>query len=166
MDNSIRFYDMPGNVKFQHGVVHIDMYDESPDMGQQQQGAAPSFVFSERITLTLPAFLELHKMMNQVVDSLVQSGVLSRSDNEQQVAPTEAQEPVSADTADSAPTVQVDPANKSEIDAIGAEAASEAVQQDAPAAAPADAPAQQPAKPDQNSSLRKKRKGRSNTRRK
>ncbi len=158
MDNSIRFYDMPGNVKFQHGVVHIDMYDESPDMGQQQQGAAPSFVFSERITLTLPAFLELHKMMNQVVDSLVQSGVLSRSDNAQQAAPAEAQEPVSADTAASAPTVQVDPTNKSEIGEIDAEAVSEAVQQETPAAAPA--------KPAQNSSLRKKRKGRANTRRK
>ncbi len=79
MSRRSRYYDMPGNIKIKNGIVHIDMYDEAPDTGAQQSDN-PSFVFSERIAMSLPAFIEMYKLMSQATDSLVKQGVLTRQD--------------------------------------------------------------------------------------
>ncbi len=82
MSSQIRYYDMPGNIKIKNGIVHIDMYDEAPDT-KAPQNDNPSFVFSERLAMSLPAFVEMYKLMSQAVDNLVEQGVLSRQDEDE-----------------------------------------------------------------------------------
>lgn len=82
MSSQSRYYDMPGNIKIKNGIVHIDMYDEAPDT-KAPQNDNPNFVFSERLAMSLPAFVEMYKLMSQAVDNLVAQGVLSRQDEEE-----------------------------------------------------------------------------------
>ncbi len=82
MSSQSRYYDMPGNIKIKNGIVHIDMYDEAPDP-KAQPNDNPNFVFSERLAMSLPAFVEMYKLMSQAVDNLVAQGVLSREDEEE-----------------------------------------------------------------------------------
>ena len=83
MSSQSRYYDMPGTIKIKNGIVHIDMYDEAPDP-KAQPNDNPNFVFSERLAMSLPAFVEMYKLMSQAVDNLVAQGVLSRQDEEEQ----------------------------------------------------------------------------------
>ncbi len=99
---------MPGNIKIKNGIVHIDMYDEAPDP-KAPQNDNPNFVFSERLAMSLPAFVEMYKLMSQAVDNLAEQGVLTREDKDEdqgtvQIAtePQAGQETVSAVTADDA----------------------------------------------------------------
>ncbi len=108
MSSQIRYYDMPGNIKIKNGIVHIDMYDEAPDP-KAPQNDNPNFVFSERLAMSLPAFVEMYKLMSQAVDNLAEQGVLTREDKDEdqgtvQIAtePQAGQETVSAVTADDA----------------------------------------------------------------
>lgn len=103
MSSQSRYYDMPGNIKIKNGIVHIDMYDEAPDT-KAPQNDNPNFVFSERIAMSLPAFVEMYKLMSQAVDNLVDQGILSRQDEEEGTVeintdPQAAQEPAAAVTA-------------------------------------------------------------------
>ncbi len=82
MSSLSRYYDMPGNIKIKNGIVHIDMYDEAPDP-KAPQNDNPNFVFSERLAMSLPAFVEMYKLMSQAVDNLVAQGVLSRQDEDE-----------------------------------------------------------------------------------
>lgn len=108
MSSLSRYYDMPGNIKIKNGIVHIDMYDEAPDP-KAPQNDNPNFVFSERLAMSLPAFVEMYKLMSQAVDNLAEQGVLTREDKDEdqgtvQIAtePQAGQETVSAVTADDA----------------------------------------------------------------
>lgn len=81
MSSQSRYYDMPGNIKVKNGIVHIDMYDEAPDP-KAQPNDNPNFVFSERLAMSVPCFVELYRLMSQAVDNLVSQGVLSRDDED------------------------------------------------------------------------------------
>lgn len=118
MSSQIRYYDMPGNIKIKNGIVHIDMYDEAPDP-KAPQNDNPNFVFSERLAMSLPAFVEMYKLMSQAVDNLAEQGVLTREDKDEdqgtvQIAtePQAGQETVSAVTADDADDAAVAAATK------------------------------------------------------
>ncbi|MDO5536723.1 MAG: hypothetical protein Q4F72_04255 [Desulfovibrionaceae bacterium] len=82
MSNSISFHDMPGNIKVENGVVHIDLYDKQPG-NAAQPGEQPSYVFGERLVLSLPAFLQMFQMMSQVAAKLEAEGVLRRVPGDQ-----------------------------------------------------------------------------------
>ncbi len=77
MSSFTRFYDMPGNIRIENGIVHIDMFDKKP--GTDADTDTKSYVFSERIALSLQGFMKLYEMMSQVVDSLEKQGVLTRN---------------------------------------------------------------------------------------
>ncbi len=81
MSSQSRYYDMPGNIRIRNGIVHIDMFDEAPDP-KAAPDDNPNFVFSERLAMSVPCFVELYKLMSQAVDSLVSQGVLSREDED------------------------------------------------------------------------------------
>lgn len=74
MSETVIFHDMPGNISLENGVARIDLYDRQV-MRQGQEGEPP-YVFSRRLVLPLPALLELHSMLSQVVDRLTEEGVL------------------------------------------------------------------------------------------
>ncbi len=80
MSSQSRYYDMPGNIKVKNGIVHIDMYDEAPDP-KAGPNDNPNFVFSERLAMSVPCFVELYRLMSQAVDNLVSQGVLSREED-------------------------------------------------------------------------------------
>lgn len=84
---------MPGNIKIKNGIVHIDMYDEAPDPKAAPEDN-PNFVFSERLAMSVPCFVELYRLMSRAVDSLVSQGVLSRDDEDKP-----AEEGTAAETA-------------------------------------------------------------------
>ena len=77
MSSFTRFYDMPGNIRIENGIVHIDMFDKKP--GAEADADTKSYVFSERIALSLQGFMKLYEMMSQVVNNLEQQGVLTRN---------------------------------------------------------------------------------------
>ena len=77
MSSFTRFYDMPGNIRIENGIVHIDMFDTKP--GAEADADTKSYVFSERIALSLQGFMKLYEMMSQVVNNLEQQGVLTRN---------------------------------------------------------------------------------------
>lgn len=77
MSSFTRFYDMPGNIMIENGIVHIDMFDKKP--GAEADADTKSYVFSERIALSLQGFMKLYEMMSQVVNNLEQQGVLTRN---------------------------------------------------------------------------------------
>ena len=75
MKSLTKFYDMPGNITIENGVARIDMFEKhpEPDSGEEQK-----YVFCERVVLTTPGFVELYKMMSQVVNDLEKQGVLTK----------------------------------------------------------------------------------------
>lgn len=73
MKSLTKFYDMPGNITIEDGVARIDMFEKHPDSGEDQK-----YVFCERVVLTTPGFIELYKMMSQVVNDLEKQGVLTK----------------------------------------------------------------------------------------
>lgn len=77
MSSFTRFYDMPGNIRIENGIVHIDMFDKKP--GADAEAGNKAYVFSERIALSLQGFMKLYEMMSQVVNNLEQQGVLTRN---------------------------------------------------------------------------------------
>ncbi len=77
MSSFTRFYDMPGNIRIENGIVHIDMFDKKP--GADADADTKAYVFSERIALSLQGFMKLYEMMSQVVDNLEKQGVLTRN---------------------------------------------------------------------------------------
>lgn len=79
MSSFTRFYDMPGNIRIENGIVHIDMFDKKPGTGTDADADAKAYVFSERIALSLQGFMKLYEMMSQVVDNLEKQGVLTRN---------------------------------------------------------------------------------------
>ena len=74
MSSFTRFYDMPGNIRIENGIVHIDMFDKKPGDDKEQ-----AYAFSERLALSLQGFLRLYEMSSQVVNKLEEQGVLTRS---------------------------------------------------------------------------------------
>ena len=77
MSSFTRFYDMPGNIRIENGIVHIDMFDKKP--GADAEAGNKAYVFSERIALSLQGYMKLYEMMSQVVNNLEQQGVLTRN---------------------------------------------------------------------------------------
>ncbi len=73
MESLTRFYDLPGNITVNNGVVHIDMFDKHP---VQDSDKEQKFVFSESIVLTMPGFIELYQTMSKVVKDLEKKGAL------------------------------------------------------------------------------------------
>ena len=74
MSSFTRFYDMPGNIRIENGIVHIGMFDKKPGDDKEQ-----TYAFSERLALSLQGFLRLYEMSSQVVNKLEEQGVLTRS---------------------------------------------------------------------------------------
>jgi hypothetical protein len=74
MSSFTRFYDMPGNIRIENGIVHIDMFDKKPGDDKEQV-----YAFSERIALSVQGFMRMYEMMSQVVSKLEEQGVLTRS---------------------------------------------------------------------------------------
>ena len=72
MSSFTRFYDMPGNIRIENGIVHIDMFDKKPGDDKEQ-----TYAFSERIALSLQGFLRMYEMCGQVVNKLEEQGVLT-----------------------------------------------------------------------------------------
>lgn len=89
MSSFTRFYDMPGNIRIENGIVHIDMFDKKP--GADAEAGNKAYVFSERIALSLQGFMKLYEMMSQVVNNLEQQGVLTRNKaaSQEAAAPSE-----------------------------------------------------------------------------
>lgn len=76
MSGFTRFYDMPGNISVEQGLVHIDMYDKRPSSDAAAQESP--YVFSERLSLPYQGFTRLYEMIGQVVNTLEEKGVLTR----------------------------------------------------------------------------------------
>lgn len=74
MSSFTKFYDMPGEVKIENGVVHIDMFDRTPGSDDEND-----YSFTERIALTMPAFFELYRLSKELVADMEQHGVLRRT---------------------------------------------------------------------------------------
>ena len=72
-----RFYDMPGNISIEHGLVHIDMFDKRPSADAEAQTSP--YIFSERVSLSYQGFERLYEMIGQVVNTLEKKGVLTRT---------------------------------------------------------------------------------------
>lgn len=75
MNSVTKFYDLPGNITVNNGVVHIDMFDKHP---VQDSDKEQKFVFCERVVLTMPGFIDLYQMMTQVVKELEKQGALAK----------------------------------------------------------------------------------------
>ncbi len=75
MNSLTKFYDLPGNITVNNGVVHIDMFDKHP---VQDSDKDQKFVFCERVVLTMPGFIELYQMMKKVVNELEEQGALAK----------------------------------------------------------------------------------------
>ncbi len=73
------YYDMPGNIEIVNDVVHIDMFDRDDEMpaGPAQSDAEPYYVFSGRIVLPLPAFLDLYRKMSKAIGQMEAARVLT-----------------------------------------------------------------------------------------
>ena len=73
------YYDMPGNISIVNDVVHIDMFDREYEMpsGTDPADAEPYFVFSGRIVLPLPGFLDLYRKMSKAVGKIEAERVLT-----------------------------------------------------------------------------------------
>ena len=76
MHKRVTFHDVPGNIHLENGIVHIDFYDKTPAQDEQD---TPQYCFSERLVLSLPAFLQLHDLMCQVVNRLENEGYVHRT---------------------------------------------------------------------------------------
>ena len=75
MKSLTKFYDLPGNITIEDGVARIDMFAKHP---VQDSDKEQKYVFCERVVLTTPGFVELYKMMSQVVNDLEKQGVLTK----------------------------------------------------------------------------------------
>ncbi len=75
MKSHTRYYDIPGNITLEDGVARIDMFDKHP---VQDNDKEQKFVFSERVVLTMPGFIELYRLTSQVVNDLEKQGVLKK----------------------------------------------------------------------------------------
>ena len=73
------YFDMPGNISIVTDVVHIDMFDRDDEMpsGPDMADAEPYYVFSGRIVLPLPAFLDLYRKMSRMVGQMEAARVLT-----------------------------------------------------------------------------------------
>ncbi len=73
------YYDMPGNITIENDVVRIDMFDREDEMpsGPDAADAEPYFVFSGRIVLPLPAFLDLYRKMSKMVGQIEATRILT-----------------------------------------------------------------------------------------
>ncbi len=73
------YYDMPGNITIVNDVVHIDMFDREYEVpaGTDPADAEPYFVFSGRIVLPLPGFLDLYRKMSKTVGKIEAERVLT-----------------------------------------------------------------------------------------
>lgn len=76
MSGFTRFYDMPGNISVEQGLVHIDMFDKRPSSDAAAQESP--YIFSERLSMSYQGFKRLYEMIGQVVNTLEQKGVLTR----------------------------------------------------------------------------------------
>ena len=75
MKSPTKYYDMPGNITLGDGVARIDMFDKHP---VQDNDKEQKYVFSERVVLTMPGFIELDRLISQVVNDLEKQGALTR----------------------------------------------------------------------------------------
>lgn len=75
MKSLTKFYDMPGNITLGDGVARIDMFAKHP---VQDSDKEQKYVFCERVVLTMPGFVELYRLMSQVVNELEAQGALTR----------------------------------------------------------------------------------------
>lgn len=73
------YFDMPGNISIVNDVVHIDMFDREDDMasGTEPANPEPFYVFSGRIVLPLPGFLDLYRKMSKMVGQIEAARVLT-----------------------------------------------------------------------------------------
>lgn len=73
------YFDMPGNITIVNDVVHIDMFDRNGDgaSGTETAHSEPHYVFSGRIVLPLPAFLDLYRKMSKTVGKMEAERVLT-----------------------------------------------------------------------------------------
>ncbi len=75
MNSLTKFYDLPGNITLGDGVARIDMFDKHP---VQDNDKEQKFVFSERIVLTMPGFIELYRLVSQAMRDLEKQGALTK----------------------------------------------------------------------------------------
>lgn len=71
----ISFHDMPGKIKIENAVVHLDLYDRP----LLQQEGGPEYCFGERVVLPIPAFVKLYQMMSEVMGKLESEGIVQRT---------------------------------------------------------------------------------------
>ncbi len=72
------YFDMPGNITIINDVVHIDMFDRNGDSaGPELAHSEPCYVFSGRIVLPLPGFLELYLKMSKIVGKMEATRILT-----------------------------------------------------------------------------------------
>lgn len=79
MGEKIIFHDMPGNINLENGVVQIDFYDKKPSAAGMNFDENP-YAFGCRLVLSLPACLNLYKMLGEIVEKLEKEGVIQQEE--------------------------------------------------------------------------------------
>ena len=71
------FADVIGQIHFAGGMVRFDFVTLQPG----EDGAAPTPVVNERIIMPPQGFLGAFNSMQQLIDKLVEAGVLTKNEN-------------------------------------------------------------------------------------